>query len=41
MSPLLWTCKSTRQLAEALEAKGHTVSHRTVGKLLHCLGYSL
>jgi len=41
MSPLLWTCKSTRQLAKALEAKGHTVSHRTVGKLLHCLGYSL
>src|SRR5271156_5930914 len=31
MSPLLWTCKSTRQLAEALETKGHTVSHSTVG----------
>jgi transposase len=41
MSPLLWTCKSTRQLADALAAKGHTVSHSTVGKLLHCLGYSL
>jgi Rhodopirellula transposase DDE domain len=41
MSPLLWTCKSTRQLAETLAAKGHTVSHSTVGKLLHCLGYSL
>jgi transposase len=41
MSPLLWTCKSTRQLAETLTAKGHTVSHSTVGKLLHCLGYSL
>jgi hypothetical protein len=41
MSPLLWTSKSTRQLAEALETKGHTVSHSTVGKLLHCLGYSM
>jgi hypothetical protein len=41
MSPLLWTCKSTRQLADALQTKGHTVSHRTVGKLLSCLGYSL
>jgi Rhodopirellula transposase DDE domain len=41
MSPLLWTCKSTRQLAEALKGKGHSVSHRTVGALLGCLGYSL
>ena len=41
MSPLLWTCKSTRQLAKALEGKGHTVSHQTVATLLHHLGYSL
>src|SRR5688572_4002018 len=27
MSPLLWTCKSTRNLAEALAAGGHAVSH--------------
>jgi hypothetical protein len=41
MSPLLWLCKSTRQLAEALEKQGHAVSHQTVATLLHCLGYSL
>lgn len=41
MSPLRWTCKSTRQLAEALGRRGHKVSHRTVGKMLHELGYSL
>jgi transposase len=41
MSPLLWTCKSTRNLAEALAGKGHAVSHQTVGRLLAELGYSL
>ncbi len=41
MSPLRWTCKSTRQLAEALNRQGHTVSHQTVALLLHDLGYSL
>ena len=41
MSPLLWTCKSTRNLAEALAAKGHDLSHQTVGRLLTDLGYSL
>ena len=41
MSPLLWTCKSTRNLAEALAGQGHTVSHQTVGRLLAELGYSL
>jgi transposase len=41
MSPLRWTCKSTRHLAEALVQKGFTVSHRLVGELLHHLGYSL
>jgi len=41
MSPLRWTCKSTRQLAAALVAKGHKISHVTVAELLHALGYSL
>lgn len=41
MSPLRWTCKSTRQLAAALRQQGHTVSHPTVAALLHWLGYSL
>ena len=27
MSPLRWTCKSTRQLAKALTNQGHEVSH--------------
>ncbi len=38
---LLWTSKSLRNLAEALRAKGHRVSHRLVGVLLRGLGYSL
>jgi hypothetical protein len=33
-SPLRWTCKSTRELAEALTAQGHPVSDDTVGRLL-------
>jgi hypothetical protein len=41
MSPLLWTCKSTRNLAEELSRQGHQVSYRTVATLLHELGYSL
>jgi len=41
MSPLRWTCKSTRQLAEALTRRGHTVSHRVVAELLHESDYSL
>lgn len=41
MSPLRWTSKSTRQLADALTADGHPVSHVRVGELLHGLGYSL
>ncbi len=40
-SPLRWTVKSTRQLADALRAQGHPVSHRVVGELLHSMGYSL
>jgi hypothetical protein len=41
MSPLRWTTKSTRRLADALSADGHPVSHVRVGELLHELGYSL
>jgi hypothetical protein len=40
-SPLQWTCKSTRNLAEALSRQGHRVSYQTVAVLLHELGYSL
>ncbi len=40
-SPLLWTCKSTRNLAEELQGQGHHVSYRTVAALLHDLNYSL
>jgi hypothetical protein len=40
-SPLLWTSKSTRHLAEALVQQGHQVSHHTVARLLEDLHYSL
>lgn len=40
-SPLRWTCKSTRQLADALHEMGHRTSHRMVGELLRDLGYRL
>jgi len=40
-SPLRWTCKSTYQLAEALQQQGHRVSQRTVHTLLVGLDYSL
>lgn len=41
MSPLRWTCKSTRKLAKELGLKGHPVSHAKVGELLEKLNYSL
>jgi len=41
MSPLLWTSKSTRKLAEQLQRQGHHVSYRTVARLLQDLGFSL
>jgi hypothetical protein len=41
MSPLLWTCKSTRHLAQALGTRGHDVSHQTVARLLTESGYNL
>jgi hypothetical protein len=40
-SPLRWTTKSTRHLADALTAMGHRVSHSVVAKILRSLGYSL
>jgi hypothetical protein len=40
-SALRWTCKSLRNLADELKARGHTVSHVVVGKLLKGQDYSL
>lgn len=40
-SPLRWTCKSVRKLADALTDKGYSVSHSTVAMLLDEMGYSL
>jgi hypothetical protein len=40
-SPLRWTCKSTRQLADALAAQGFQVSDDTVGRLLKQQRYTL
>ena len=41
MSPLRWTCKSTRTLAAELKRQGFQVSHAKVAKLLKRQGYSL
>ena len=40
-SPLRWTCKSTRKLADELTAQGHPVSAKTVARLLAGMDYSL
>src|SRR5579862_8388862 len=40
-SPLRWTCKSTRRLAEELARQGHPVGPRSVAALLKAAGYSL
>jgi len=40
-SPLRWTCKSTRRLAEELTRQRHPVSAPTVAVLLRAAGYSL
>ena len=40
-SPLRWTCKSTRQLADAMAIQGHRVGRQKVSELLAELGYSL
>ena len=41
MSPLRWTTKSLRHLANELTARGHPVSAPTVGRLLRQAGFSL
>jgi hypothetical protein len=41
MSYLLWTNKSTRNLADELARQGYTVSHVTIARCLRELGYSL
>ena len=40
-SPLRWTSKSVRRLAEELRVQGHEVSHTLVAELLQASGYSL
>jgi len=40
-SPLRWTCKSVRVLAQELNRKGHKASKDVVADVLHDLGYSL
>ena len=40
-SPLRWTAKSTRKLAEELGERGYQLSPQKVGQLLRDLGYSL
>lgn len=41
MSPLRWTCKSTRNLSDELKKQGYTISHMAVSQSLSELGYSL
>ena len=41
ISPLRWTCKSTRRLSQELTKLGYSASSRLVGVLLHEMGYSL
>lgn len=41
MSPLRWTTKSLRTLAEELTRQGHVISAPTVGRLLREQGFSL
>jgi hypothetical protein len=40
-SPLRWTSKSLRILADQLQRMGHSISYRSVGHLLEKAGYSL
>ncbi len=40
-SPLRWTCKSVRRLAQELVQQGHQISYPVVAELLDELGYSL
>lgn len=40
-SPLRWTCKSTRNISEALKKKGYKISPKTISSILHKMGFSL
>jgi hypothetical protein len=40
-SPLRWTCKSTRHLAEEMKGLEHQLSHEKVAQLLRSMDYSL
>ena len=40
-SPLRWTCKSTRTLAQELTERHHPISHEKVAQLLRSLDYRL
>jgi len=40
-SPLRWTCKSVRRLAQTLQGLGHQVGRTLVAELLNTMGYSL
>jgi hypothetical protein len=40
-SPLRWTCKSVRKLADELRAMGHQVGPQKVSELLHDMDYSV
>lgn len=40
-SPLRWTCKSVRNIADLLKKAGHAVSHQTVASILHSMEFSL
>ena len=41
MSPLRWTCKSLRHLADEMAAMGHKVSRTVIGQLLRAEKFSL
>jgi Rhodopirellula transposase DDE domain len=41
MSPLKWTSKSTRTIADELTRSGHPISSVTVGRCLEDMGYTL
>lgn len=41
MSPLLWSSKSLRHIAEAAKERGCPISHQSVGEILKEKGYSL
>jgi len=41
MSPLLWTCKSVRNLSNELNRLGHKTSHRMIAEMLSDMKYSL